>query len=62
MIQIDHGAFIELKAEENKIIISKSTYFDEELGQEVPEIKSEQIFLGIYDSPENYYEIEQTEV
>lgn len=50
-----------LIASEGKIIISKETKIDEETGKEVPVVKSKEIYLGKYDSEENYIEIDEVE-
>ncbi len=52
---------IMLVANEGKIIQSKATHFDEELGQEVPDISGEVIYLGKHDRAENYEEVEKEE-
>lgn len=49
-------------ADEGKMIQSKATHFDEELGQEVPDISGEVIYLGKNDRQENYVEVEKEEV
>ena len=45
---------IKLIAKEGYIIKSKSTHFDEEKGQEVPDVEGTLIYLGINDKAENY--------
>ena len=50
---------IMLVANEGKIIQSKATHFDEELGQEVADISGEVIYLGKHDKEENYEEVEK---
>lgn len=45
---------IKLVAKEGYIIKSKSTHYDEEKGQEVPDVEGTLIYLGINDSVENY--------
>lgn len=57
MIIIDKKHFIELHADDGKIIISKAIIIDEETGEEKPEVMSEIVCLGINDSTDNYYEI-----
>lgn len=52
---------IMLVANEGKIIQSKATHFDEELGQEVADISGEVIYLGKHDKEENYEEVEKGE-
>lgn len=47
------GSF-RLIAKEGYIIKSKATHYDEETGQEVPDIEGTLIYLGINDSVENY--------
>lgn len=49
-------------ADEGKVIVSKATHFDEELGQEVPDISSEVIYLGKNDKQENYEEVEKEDM
>ena len=46
-------------ADEGKILQSKASHFDEELGQEVPDISGEVIYLGKHDKEENYEEVEK---
>ena len=50
---------IRLLADEGKIIQSKSTYYDEELQKDVPNVESTIIYLGKNDSVENYIEVEE---
>ena len=50
-----------LTATEGKIIISKETQIDEETGKEVPVVKSKEIYLGKFDSEDNYVEIDEME-
>lgn len=50
-----------LTASEGKVIISKETKNDEETGEKVPIVKSKEIYLGKYDSEENYIEIDESE-
>ncbi len=50
-----------LIASEGKVIISKETHVDEETGEEEPIVKSKEIYLGKYDSEENYIEIDESE-
>ena len=50
---------IKLVADRGKIIQSKATHFDEELGQEVADISGEVIYLGKNDRQENYVEVEK---
>lgn len=50
---------IKLLADEGKIIISKSTHYDEELEKEVSDVESTLIYLGKNDEVENYIEIEE---
>ena len=52
---------VKLGAEEGKIIQSKAMYFDEELGQDVPNVQGRKIYLGRNDDVENYKEIEEKE-
>ena len=52
---------IKLVADEGKILESKATHFDEELGQEVADISGEVIYLGKHDRAENYEEVEKGE-
>lgn len=47
-----------LTAEEGKVIISKETKIKED-GQEVPVVKSKEIYLGENDSEDNYLEIDE---
>lgn len=49
---------IKLVADENKIIQSKATHFDEELNTEVPDVEGTIVYLGKNDKPENYIEVE----
>lgn len=48
-----------LIASEGKIIISRETQIDEETGEEKPILKSKKVYLGKYDSEENYIEIDE---
>lgn len=48
-----------LIASEGKIIISRETQIDEETGEEKPILKSKEVYLGKYDSEENYIEIDE---
>ncbi len=48
-----------LTASEGKVIISKKTQINEEIGEEEPVVKSKEIYLGKYDSEENYIEIDE---
>ena len=48
-------------ADEGKILQSKATHFDEELGQDVPNISGKVIYLGKNDKEENYVEVEEGE-
>jgi hypothetical protein len=48
-----------LIAEEGKILVSKSTHYDEETKQEIPDIKSKIVYLGKNDTEDNYVEIEE---
>lgn len=50
---------VKLVSDEGKILQSKVTHFDEELGQEVPDISGEVIYLGKHDKEENYEEVEK---
>ncbi len=50
-----------LTASAGKIIISKETKIDEETGEEVPVVKSKEIYLGKFDSEDNYIEIDEVE-
>lgn len=50
-----------LTASEGKIIISKEMQKDEETGEERPVIKSKKVYLGKYDSEENYIEVDESE-
>lgn len=50
-----------LTASEGKIIISKETQIDEETGEEKPVVKSKEIYLGKFDSEDNYVEIDESE-
>ena len=47
-----------LIASEGKIIVSKETKIDEETGEEVPVVKSKKVYLGKYDSEDNYITID----
>ena len=49
---------IKLVADENKIIQSKATHFDEELNTEVPDVEGTIVYLGKNDNAENYIEEE----
>lgn len=53
---------IKLVADRGKMIQSKAMHYDEELGQEVPGISGEVIYLGKNDRAENYEEVEKEEV
>lgn len=44
-----------------KIIVSKSTHIDEETGKKVYDIQGKIVYLGKYDSEENYIEIDDIE-
>lgn len=48
-------------ASEGKVIISKETQIDEKNGEEVPVVRSKEVYLGKYDSEENYIEIDESE-
>ena len=48
-------------ADEGKILQSKASHFDEELGQDVADISGEVIYLGKNDKKENYEEVEKEE-
>ena len=50
---------IKLIAEDGYVIKSKSTHYNEELEQEVPDVEGTLIYLGKNDSIENYEEIER---
>lgn len=50
-----------LTPSDGKIIISKETIIDEETGKEKPAVKSKEIYLGKYDSEDNYIEIDDEE-
>lgn len=50
-----------LTASEGKIIISKETQTDEETGEEKPVVKSKEVYLGKFDSEDNYIEIDESE-
>lgn len=50
-----------LIASEGKIIVSKEMKINEETGEEEPVVKSKEIYLGKYDSEENYIEIDEVE-
>ncbi len=50
---------VKLVADEGKRICSRSTHFDEELGEEVLDVEGEVIYLGRYDRQENYVEVER---
>ncbi len=50
-----------LIASEGKIIVSKETKIDEETGEEVPVVKSKKVYLGKYDSEDNYIEVDESE-
>lgn len=50
-----------LTASEGKIIVSKEMKIDEETGEEKPVVKSKEIYLGKYDSEDNYVEIDESE-
>lgn len=52
---------VKLVADRGKILESKATHFDEELGQDVPDISGEMIYLGKHDKEENYVEVEKGE-
>lgn len=52
---------LKLEADKGKIIQSKSTHYDEELENDVPDIEGTIIYLGKHDSPDNYIEIELEE-
>lgn len=47
-----------LTASEGKIIISKETQINEETGEEEPVVRSKEVYLGKYDSEDNYIEID----
>ena len=47
--------------DKGKVIISKETKIDEETGEEVPVVRSKEIYLGKYDSEDNYIEIDERE-
>lgn len=49
-----------LTAEEGKIIVSKEMQKDED-GNDVPVVKSKEIYLGKEDSEDNYIEVEEGE-
>lgn len=51
--------FIELKADEGKIIVSKSKHYDEELQKEVYNVQSKVIYLPLKSNIEDYEEIEE---
>ena len=50
-----------LVANDGCIIQSKATHYDEESGQDVPDIQGEKIYLGKNDSEDNYVAVEKGE-
>ncbi len=48
-----------LIADEGKILQSKVMHFDEEMGQAVPDVSGEIIYLGKNDKQENYVEVDR---
>lgn len=52
---------IKLIADEGKTIQSKAMHFDEECGEDVPDVVGEIVYLGKNDVAENYEEIEKEE-
>jgi len=50
-----------LVAGEGKVIVSKETQKDED-GNNIPITSAKEIYLGKVDSPDNYIEVEESEV
>ena len=51
--------FIELMADENKIIVSKSKHYDEEQKKEVYDVQGKVVYLPLKSNIEDYEEIHE---
>lgn len=58
IIELKNGN-VKLVADFDSIIKSKAMHFDEELNENVPDVKGSVVYLGKNDDVENYVEMEK---